>query len=237
MLYVALLGALLHPFPMNIECSRDESQLDRARNLYLAGLEDAEQGRWVQAEREFRESYSISCASASLFNLTAVLTSLGRLIESRDAVEQLLEDEELSDELRAQAEERLRTTRQAIATLLLVGLSPEPHELVLDGEAMEDGGGRPVRIGVDPRPHSLLIRREGFEPFTWRGDFEPGAVREVEVELVPRASAEGGDGDAVIWAVIGASGGAVLVGVAITIAVVLATAGPGLPPHYEVLRP
>lgn len=71
-----------------------ESQLERAKALFLAGVGHYEAGRLAEAEREFADALALAPGRPSvLTNLGAVRLKLGRVLEALDLLQQALAQE------------------------------------------------------------------------------------------------------------------------------------------------
>ena len=78
-----------------------------------------------------------------------------------------------------------------MATLVVSGLDRDVSmTLSLDGSPVEDTGERPFRLDVNPGARSLQVSQEGFLPFRWQEEVEPGSEMRIAVGLLPMEVAE-----------------------------------------------
>jgi hypothetical protein len=159
----------------------DEENM-RARALYEEG-QRLESSAPVQALELFEQSFLLSGAWKPLFAIGLALHDLGRCVESRDAMTQLLDSHHDIEPEYAERAIVLRSECAArIAVMVLEGLPDEP-EIVLDREPYLDSGARPLAIDVDAGRHSLEVRWLDADPFVWSGTIEPGRRLPIEVSL------------------------------------------------------
>jgi|GEM_PF-1815604 len=189
------------------------SDADRAqaRALFQAGAAAVDAGRWADAIESFRAAYALTHAPSALFNTAYALRALGRYRESLAAFSELLTMTNVTDAMRAQAEELSTEVRGRVALIRLQGLSDaQRYGVRLDGVAFEDSGSRPLPIQADPGPRTVDVILEGYETFTWSGQLSDGQATDVLVTLDALRTAGGSVVDEVwFWALIG---GIVLVG-------------------------
>ena len=198
-LLIGLVGLFtigLAPVPTLAQAGAEGAELtDRQREalaLVEAGELAAQNGRWADAVENYRRAYSTLPAATILFNLSYALRALGRYRESRDCLEQLLaEHPYMPVEIQEAAQALRQEVSERVATLVVSLLENDPGvEINLDGAPVEDTGLRPLRLEVDPGERSLLISREGFLPFRWQQEVEPGAEVAIAADFLAREVAE-----------------------------------------------
>ncbi len=170
-----------------------EAEITESRALFIAGQGHIEAGRWADAAAAFSRSYDLAGVPAALFNEAYALRALGRYRRSRDAFVRLLtrHREQISDEVRTQAETYLAEVGSRVAALVVAGLPPPADvAVVVDGEPVEDNGDRPLPVELDPGSHSLLAEREAGLPFSWTGQLAPGERLTVEAVFAAVATSE-----------------------------------------------
>lgn len=162
-----------------------ESDRAQARALFAAGSAAVDAGRWVDAVDSFRRAYELTGAASALFNTAFALRALGRYREAVRAFGELLEMEELSEEMRAQATSLRDEVRGRLALVRLLGLGEERHTVRVDAEAVEDTGARPLVVQADPGRRSVDVALPGHRRFEWTGALSDGQMLDLAVELLP----------------------------------------------------
>jgi hypothetical protein len=203
--------------------------LSTARERFAAGTQAAESGRWSDALDAFRQAYELSGISAALYNVGTTYRSLGSYVDARDTFAQLLrEHPELSDDMTASVTELRDEVAARVAALELRGVPLEGElNLRFDGRQTEVPGERPVRLETEGGRHTVRLTQPRHQPFLWEGSVAEGDTAVVQVELIPvesdAAPSEGMStaGKAILITVIGL----VVVGAAVTTAVLLAEDG------------
>jgi len=209
-----------------------EADIQRARDLFVSGTEDADLGRWADALGKFAEAYRLSGIGAALYNAATTLRSLGRYREARDAFDQLLEQhaDDLDDEMRLSARELRVEVAGRVARLDVLDLPEAPDlRLRLDGARLTDDGSRPLSLETDPGRHALRVELPQHEPYLWEGSLGDGERQVVRVVLT---EIEVETGATVRNAVLGTLAAALVVAGAI-VAVVLLTGDEGLQPESD----
>jgi hypothetical protein len=171
-------------------------QQAEARALFTVARESAQGGLWADAVDGFRRSYALCALTATRFNLAVALRALGRHLEARDVLRDILEEhgDELGDAQRREAERLLADEAERIAQLVVRGLvEGATHTVEIDHEERADDGERPLVFDLDPGAHRLSIARPGVEAFEWAGNLSEGQRLDLDVDL-REAPEEGGTG-------------------------------------------
>lgn len=220
--HVEAQGRVVFPGPT---ADPDRDALTQARDLFVRGSEDAQAERWADALNAFAEAYRISGIAAALFNAATTLRSVGRYVDARDAFDQLLRDHpDLSEDMRASAEELRRELVGRVAILEVRDLPQVTASVRLDGTLREDDGSRPLEVEVDGGRHALQIEVPEFLPFLWEGNVRDGERREIRVVLdpVPEVEPSGPNiGKIILWTVVGV----LVVGAGVTLGLLLREEG------------
>lgn len=164
---------------------RAQGPQEEARELFLKGVEMADQQRWSEAVQSFRRSRALVDRPSTVFNLAVALLRLGRYGESLEAFDDFMgmTDPERDAEARKQAEQFMRQARTGRATLVLT-VSPEAAVVYVDGERRE-GEGTDRTLVLDPGRHTLRIEAEGYLAQQLRLSMLSGSETSTAVELVP----------------------------------------------------
>ena len=187
----------------------------RARELYVEGGRQVEEGRWADALSAYEESYRLSGIPAALFNSATTLRSMGRHRDARDLFRQLLDLPDLDEETRTSAEQRFREESGRVALILLVGLGEAPDATVaLDGRDLPGPPDDPLELETDPGEHAVSVLREGYAPWRQALTLEDGQRETLRVELEPIDTEEIWESP-ILWTIVGVVlvGGGVLTGV------------------------
>lgn len=214
----------------------DPSRAAAARALFQEGVELARRESYADAADRFRRAYALRPAPSIAFNLASALTHQGRLVEASETLARLLRDPALDEDMRAAI-----GVQQAAIAPRLARLSVR-----LDGDASGatvslDGRELPaealgIALPTDPGAHEAIATRGGETVARERTELGEGARGELVLHVpapvvapaaieAPRAApsepvAQGGGDDVWIWIGIGA--GVIVVGAAVTAAVLLA---------------
>jgi hypothetical protein len=161
----------------------DEAMAE-ARAIYNEGAQAAEEERWADAIGLFEQSYALSGRASALYSIGYTSRNVGRFIDARDALDQLLAQEDVDDVLRDQAIVLRHEVQGKIALLSLIGLENYGDPSIrLDGAHAEDDGERPLELELDPGEHRLRIEAAGYSEFTWTGRLAQGDHMRVDVQM------------------------------------------------------
>lgn len=163
--------------------TEDENR-DQARAEFVAGSEDATEGRWADSLEHFQRAYLMSGVPTALYNAAMALRALGRHREARDAFQRVVDSHGDSP---AAEPSRVKAAEEAarVAVLTLAGLDAEAdYEIRINGRGHESERGTEVNIEADPGPNGVQASRPGYEPWTWEGQLDDGERRTLQVEMV-----------------------------------------------------
>ncbi len=160
--------------------------VEEARTIYNEGAQAAEEERWADAIGLFEQSYALSGRASALYSIGYTSRNVGRFIDARDALDQLLAQDDVEDVLRDQALVLRHEVQGKIAILSLIGLEDygEPS-IRLDGARHGDAGDRPLDVELDPGEHRLQVEAPGYSEYTWSGRLAQGDHMQLEVEMEP----------------------------------------------------
>lgn len=168
----------------------DERTLAIARELYEAGVRAAEAERWAEAEDAFERSHALSPTVPALANLATARLALGRYLDARDALRELVGRADLPAERRPWVEEILARAETAIARVRITGVDPgESPRVTIDGADVAVGDFS-TPIDLDPGEHTVTVVRPGEPEHTLHADFEEGRERVLHVARVERPAQE-----------------------------------------------
>lgn len=163
--------------------SEDENR-DQARAEFVAGSEDATEGRWADSLEHFQRAYLMSGVPTALYNAAMALRALGRHREARDAFQRVVDSHGDSP---AAEPSRIKAVEEGarVAVLTLAGLDADAdYEIRINGRTHENERGTEVEIEADPGPNGVQASRMGYESWTWEGQLEDGEQRTLQVEMV-----------------------------------------------------
>ncbi|MBX3248983.1 MAG: hypothetical protein KF901_17530 [Myxococcales bacterium] len=174
--------------------SADAQERCRACELDEAAREATASGRLADADRMLTESLELRPRAATLYNLAVVRQNRGRLVDARLLLERLLSGElgRIPAARRAEVTERLADVLAGIGAVVLAleGLDDDAERprVRLDGRPMGVAGpDGTLRLSVDPGSHVLTVYLEDGRVLERTFDVEPGATREVRVNVLARA--------------------------------------------------
>lgn len=158
--------------------------MEEARAVYNEGAQAAEEERWADAIGLFEQSYALSGRASALYSIGYTSRNVGRFIDARDALDQLLQQEDVEDALRDQAIVLRHEVQGKIALLSLIGLEEyDDPSIRLDGAPAEDRGDRPLELELDPGEHRVRVESPGYSEFTWAGRLGQGDHMRLEVQM------------------------------------------------------
>lgn len=161
-----------------------EEAMEEARAIYNEAAQAAEEERWADAIGLFEQSYALSGRASALYSIGYTSRNVGRFIDARAALDQLLEQGDVDEALRDQAIVLRHEVQRKIAVLSLVGLEQfEEPTVRMDGARAEDDGERPLSLEVDPGEHRVRVEAPGYSEFTWAGRLAQGDTMRLEVEM------------------------------------------------------
>jgi hypothetical protein len=210
-------------FSLSHQAAAQEADTD-PRVLFQEGQAAYNGGDYDKALEKWQKAYELSGRSALLYNIAQAYSRLGRVTEEKAALEGFIAADTGPEELKASAEERLRSLEQRIArTGIHIEGDVAGAEVFVDGESV---GSLPLsgKISIAPGRHRVTATAEGYvdavstvvvpagETVSVELHFEP-----VEVEVVVRHKKKVSTAALALWAGGGAvlAGGAVLGGLAL----------------------
>lgn len=179
------IGAAQAP-PVKAETLEIEALTDKARQLFMEGLDALKKGRWAEAHASFLAAWRIKPHYQIASNLGVSEIKLGK---HRDAAEHLSyylrEAPKTKEKERQRAQGLFDEARAKVASVTIRGL-PDGAELKVDGEligrAPFDG---PVFVG--PGSHAFEGRMDGFQ--VMRASFVASAGEARDLELLLKKDA------------------------------------------------
>jgi hypothetical protein len=192
--------------------SPSDEDISQARDRFVHGMELAQAESWDEALEEFVGSYAQSGNPVALYNIGSALRALRRFREARLAFDRLLEDPELDQETRANAEDMRSEMAAQTATFTIDGVPEGPARVTADDQLREVTEVRPIEVELDPGPHTLLLELPQRGEWRWTGSMTTGGRERMT------ASFEGGGGmdlvPIIVAVVLGlAAAGAIIGGV------------------------
>jgi hypothetical protein len=165
--------------------ARAQGATDEARELFLKGVQMADEQRWGEAVQYFRQSRELMDRDSTVFNLAVALFRAGKYRDAITAFEEFLGmvDPKAPAQVKSEAQGFLRKARASVAKVQLT-VSPENAVVSVDGETLE-GTGSQRELILDPGPRRLRIEAPSFLPQTIRLSLMSGAEASTQVELVP----------------------------------------------------
>jgi hypothetical protein len=179
--------------PASAEPSKE--QLDAARALAYAGLENYEAGEWQLALDRFTQAERIYHAPSHLLFIARANAKLGHLVAARDAYRRLVDEELAADapkvfhDDKASGQTELAELEPRVPSLSVsVANAPTDATLALDGKEVTVG-----TLSVDPGSHQLVVTADGFETAERSFEIAEGAEERIEMTLTPLPPSATGD--------------------------------------------
>lgn len=163
-----------------LECSRQ-----RARELAAAGIELAEQQRFVAALDEFEKALECQPHHDIYYNIAQVQMVLGRPVEAQQAIRDYLAtagDSLSAAERRAAREDMARLDAQI--AFVTIEVEPPAARVLVDGRPLTGtAAGSPLALRTGP--HVFTAEAEGYETSRVSASLYRGEQRIVNIRLVP----------------------------------------------------
>jgi len=158
---------------------------DKAKEHFLKGKALVEEGAHDKAIIEFEASYKLKPVPIVLYNIGICYDELHRYADAAKYYTLYLAGaEDVSKELKAQVEARIKKIKQFIGSLNLV-VTEEGAEIIVDGKLV---GLTPFEvIFLETGEHDLLLRRTGLPDFTKKFTIVSGETTKI---VVPAAGGE-----------------------------------------------
>lgn len=142
-----------------------KSDTKRAKALFQEGVALTDDGKWADALAAFQKSDKIVPSLNVRFNIAATLRALGRYVEAKRVLKQILKegpdfDPPLKPALQTDVENLLGEVKEKIVVVTL-NLKPTDGQVQIDGadaKLKEDGS-----TEVDPGKHVFVLSAEGYE--------------------------------------------------------------------------
>lgn len=205
---LALIGMSSGTSSAQAQASQLSPQQQEAVALVEAGELAAENGRWADAVEAFESAHRISPAYTILYNLAYAHRALGRYLEARNALSELLEQyADIPDEIREVASQMRDEVGERVARIVIHGLPDGLGIGVrLNGQPVSVGMDRPVLVEVNPGEHTVVVLQSGYDDFAWATRLRDGEMRRVDVQQEPEAEAPSGSSvltSAWFWTITG----------------------------------
>lgn len=163
----------------------DAANTERARELFLEGLELSDQGAWSEAARRFEAALALRDAPTIRYNLGTSLLNLERIVEAANHLDTARSHPEATSELVAQAEEQLATVEPRLSRIEIIveGLEHDAR-VTLDGEFLS--AEQLVRTQwVEPGHHVAIADQDGIEAARGEVDLVAGDGGTITLRALP----------------------------------------------------
>jgi hypothetical protein len=201
---------------------------DDSRAAFRRGVALAQQGDYRRARDAFLEAYKLFAHPSILLNLGIARWKTGELVlAEQDLAKFLADDGGASQDDVASARAAISAVRLRLGTVR-VHVSPSFGRATLDGQALPLVLGELAEVRAVVGEHVLEAQADGFSPKRFRILVDAGRATSVDVSLEPEKSAPGSAPGPVApprreaagmstrrvvgWVLVGAGGGAALVG-------------------------
>jgi hypothetical protein len=168
--------------PPKPETAEVEALTDKARQLFMDGLDALKRGRWAEAHASLLAAWRIKPHYQIASNLGASELKLGKHREAAEHLSYYLREAPPAKEKeRERAKAMLDEALARVAAVTVVG-PPAGAELRVDGTS---AGSMPLAgpLFMDPGEHVLEARAEGFWTGREKLDAKAGEKREVRLAL------------------------------------------------------
>lgn len=157
---------------------------DRARDLFMEGIEAFQDEDYESALQAFRLSYQINPVASVLYNIAMCHRALIQYVDSIDAFERYLADggERISGGRRQEVEGLMRDMLQLIGRLRF-NITPAEASVEVDDVPVELSQGRTLRVGGGT--HTVRVGFAGHEEEIRQIEAPLGVVTEVNIDLEP----------------------------------------------------
>lgn len=179
--------------------SRDDADVQHARELFTNAIELAKQSQWSEALRAFEDSAKLRPHAITTYDIGVCERAIGLYTQARATLQRALAESaaksgELPDSLAAEAKAYLLEI-DGLLVQLDTTIQPSDAALAIDGRPLqEDGAATPntlvagiaapgrgeplhaprVTILLDPGTHVFTLSRRGFADVVVRRTFGPG---------------------------------------------------------------
>jgi len=199
---LAAVAVALAPVPAGAEVPPD-----RARELFVQGVEAFGAEEYPAALEAFEASYEANPVNSVLYNIAMCQRALFRYADSIGSFERYLDrgGDRVSEERRAEVVE-LVAEMDARLGRLTIEVRPGSAEVLLDGEPVPPDHREALRL--TPGSHAVAARAPGFEELTREVEIEAGRLTAIALGLVAVPLDDPpGDGGALVTGDAGPDGG------------------------------
>jgi len=144
------------------------AEAKRAKALFEEGIALSDEGKWSEALAAFQKSDELVPSPSVRFNIGATLRALGRYVEAKDTLEDILSKEDtFKPPLKPAFKEEVKKLLAEVydkVVMITVKRTPADAELAVDGappKPKPDG-----RIELDPGRHVFSLSAKGYETTT-----------------------------------------------------------------------
>jgi hypothetical protein len=171
---VVLLVASLYAGAALAQAKPSSADARRAKALFEEGVALSDEGKWIDALAAFQKSDAIVPSASARLNVAVTMRALGRYVEAKKVLEQILADAEAGKKARPPKPPLKPKTKQDVDKLLKevsgkilsvsVQVTPPDGAVQMDGAALTippDG-----KVTIDPGKHVFVVEAEGYETTT-----------------------------------------------------------------------
>jgi hypothetical protein len=165
-----------------------QSDPAEAQRLLRAGVEAANDGRWVEARRDFERAYELLPRGEILINLAAAQAQTDLLVEASESYRRALEAPELDETMRAEASAARDTVLSALPHLRVSALGMRDGDRIeIDGHSAQEG-----LVPINPGHHRVAIMRGDRELTAVEIEAERGRTAQVALSIAAPEPEAGG---------------------------------------------
>ena len=160
---LAVLLSLLLCASLAFADTRTTPEARRAKALFEEGVALSDEGKWTDALAAFQKSDALAVSATVRYNIGTTLRALGRYVEAKRKLEQVLAGGSLKPALKKDVDKLLAEVRGKIVTVTL-SVSPVDAEVQMDGGPLArspDG-----RLEIDPGKHVFVVSAAGYDTTT-----------------------------------------------------------------------
>lgn len=165
---ITLLVAVLHAGSAFAQTKPSSADARRAKGLFEEGVALSDEGKWADALAAFQKSDALVPSASARLNVAVTLRALGRYVEAKRVLDQILADGKTSKPpLKPAVKKDVAKLLKEVAPKILsvsVQVTPPDGDVQMDGAALTippDG-----KIAVDPGKHVFVVEAEGYDTTT-----------------------------------------------------------------------
>jgi PEGA domain len=183
-----LVGAalLLAPIPVAAQ-STQPSELAAARSLFNEARELEKQGQWAEALTTLEAVASVRMTAQVRFHIALCHEHIGKLVAARNGFETARREarEEKAEQVLLESTEHIEALEARIPSVR-IKLSEQPPGLsvLIDGDEIQTGL-LAVPIPLDPGEHRVRVTAPGHEDVERIVSLEEGATQDLAIEMQP----------------------------------------------------